>query len=108
MAQTIVAQDESGLSRSSLVAAIARHWPEYLMEGFGLGLFMFVACGFGILLEHPSSPVRQMIESATLRRILFGSAMAATAILNVYSPWGKRSGAHLNPAVTLTFWRLGK
>ncbi|MGH9601324.1 MAG: MIP/aquaporin family protein, partial [Terriglobales bacterium] len=24
------------------------------------------------------------------------------------SPWGKQSGAHLNPAVTLTFLRLGK
>jgi len=26
----------------------------------------------------------------------------------IYSPWGKWSGAHFNPAVTLTFWRLGK
>jgi len=39
---------------------------------------------------------------------LFGAAMGATAILNIYSPWGKRSGSHLNPATTLTFWRLGK
>jgi aquaporin Z len=26
----------------------------------------------------------------------------------VYSPWGKQSGAHLNPSFTLTFFRLGK
>src|SRR5439155_1638810 len=26
----------------------------------------------------------------------------------IYSPWGRRSGAHFNPATTLTFWRLGK
>ena len=26
----------------------------------------------------------------------------------IYSPWGTRSGAHMNPAVTLTFWRLNK
>jgi aquaporin Z len=34
--------------------------------------------------------------------------MGLTAIALIYSPWGKRSGAHMNPAVTLTFLRLGK
>ena len=34
--------------------------------------------------------------------------MGVTAIAIVFSPLGKRSGAHFNPAVTLTFWRLGK
>jgi len=34
--------------------------------------------------------------------------MGLTAITLVYSPWGMRSGAHFNPAVTLTFWRLGR
>ena len=37
-----------------------------------------------------------------------GSAMGATAVLLIYSPWGKQSGAHCNPAITLTFIRLGK
>jgi aquaporin Z len=34
--------------------------------------------------------------------------MGLTAIALIYSPWGKRSGAHMNPAVTITFWRLGR
>lgn len=34
--------------------------------------------------------------------------MGATAIAIVISPWGKRSGGHFNPAITLTFYRLGK
>jgi aquaporin Z len=37
-----------------------------------------------------------------------GLAMGGTAIALIYSPWGRRSGAHYNPATTLTFWRLGK
>ena len=37
-----------------------------------------------------------------------GMAMAATMIAIVVSPWGKQSGAHINPAVTLAFYRLRK
>jgi aquaporin Z len=37
-----------------------------------------------------------------------GLAMGATLIALVYSPWGQRSGAHMNPATTLAFWRLGR
>ncbi len=91
-----------------MCAALKKHWPEYLMEAAGLGLFMVSACGFGALLEHPASPVRQAIDSAFVRRVLMGLAMGLTAIALVYSPWGKQSGAHLNPSFTLTFYRLGK
>jgi aquaporin Z len=84
------------------------HWPEYLIEGAGLGLFMVSACLFATLLEHPGSPVRQTVMDAMLRRIPMGLAMGLTAVAIVYSPWGQRSGAHLNPALTLTFWRLGR
>ncbi|MEW6127020.1 MAG: aquaporin [Acidobacteriota bacterium] len=85
-----------------------KHLPEYLMEAWGLCLFMISACLFGTLLAHPHSPVHQALPDATLRRMLMGTAMGLTAILNIYSPWGKQSGAHVNPATTLTFYRLGK
>jgi aquaporin Z len=87
---------------------IARHWPEYLMEAAGLGFFMISACAFGALYEFPGSPMRQAISSDFLRRVLMGISMGLTAIAIIYSPWGKQSGAHINPSITLTFWRLGK
>jgi aquaporin Z len=78
------------------------------LEALGLGLFMLSACMFTTLLEHPALPVRHVIADGDLRRLLIGLAMGLTAIALIYSPIGKRSGAHMNPAVTLTFWRLGK
>lgn len=87
---------------------LSRHWPEYLMEAAGLGLFMVSACVFAAALEHPASPLRQALDDAFLRRLLMGLAMGGTAVAIIYSPWGKQSGAHLNPAVTLAFLRLGK
>lgn len=88
--------------------ALRQHWPEYVMEAAGLGFFMISACAFTTLLEHPSSPVRQSIGDQMIRRVPMGIAMGLTLIAIVFSPWGKRSGAHLNPSVTLTFFRLGK
>jgi aquaporin Z len=88
--------------------ALKSHWPEYLIEAAGLGLFMISAMTFATILEHPASPLRQAIPDALLRRLLMGLAMGSTAVGIIYSPWGKRSGAHINPATTLTFFRLGK
>ena len=78
------------------------------MEATELGLFMFSACAFTVLLYHPSSPVAQTIHDGVLRRLFMGIAMGSTAIAIIFSPIGKRSGAHFNPSVTWTFFRLGK
>lgn len=87
---------------------LREHFPEYLIEAWALGMFMVSAGVVTIALEHPSSPLRQAIADAGLRRALIGLAMGLTAVALIYSPWGKRSGAHMNPAVTLSFLRLGK
>ena len=91
-----------------MVAAFKQHWPEYLMEAVELGLFMFSACAFTVLLFHPSSPVAQSIPDGVTRRLAMGVAMGSTAIAIIFSPIGQRSGAHFNPSVTWTFFRLGK
>jgi aquaporin Z len=86
----------------------AGHWPEYLIEAALLGIFMLVACTAAVLLDHPQSPVHRSVPDPFARRLVGGLAMGGTAILLIYSAWGRRSGAHFNPASTLSFLRLGR
>src|ERR1700758_3573893 len=88
--------------------ALRTHWPEYLIEGWALGTFMVSAGFVATALGSPRSVVSVTLVDPTLRNVIAGLAMGLTAIAIIYSPWGKRSGAHMNPAVTLTFWRLRK
>ncbi len=73
-----------------------------------MGLYMFLTCAVATLLQHPASPIRHFISGGISRRALMGLAMGTTIIAIVMSPWGKQSGGHFNPALTVTFYRLGK
>jgi len=78
------------------------------MEAAELGAFMVSACLFAAALGHPASPVTAWLPDPFPRRALMGVAMGLTAIAIVSSPFGQQSGGHLNPAFTVTFFRLGK
>ncbi|SMB98358.1 major intrinsic protein [Hymenobacter roseosalivarius DSM 11622] len=92
-----------------LLFVLRRHWPHYVAEALGLAFFVGGAGLLTILMEHPASPVRQSLaEYPVLRRGISGLGLGLVLAIIVYSPWGKRSGAHINPAVTLAFWQLGK
>ena len=78
------------------------------MEATALGLFMVSACVFGVLLGHPASAIYKALPNPLVRQILGGVAMGLTAVGIISSPWGQQSGAHMNPAFTLTFLSLGK
>ncbi len=78
------------------------------MEAICLGIFMMSASFFGTILEYPNSSVHQLISNDFARLCLMGLAMGITATALNYSPMGKLSGAHMNPAVTIAFTRLGK
>ena len=91
-----------------MLSAVRSHWPEYAIEAGCLALFMLSAAVFATLLQHPASPWMVQTMPAFVSRLPMGGAMGLTAIAIIYSPFGRRSGAHMNPAVTLTFLRLGK
>jgi len=89
-------------------SAIKINWKAYGIEAWALGMFMISASCFVILFEHPSFHVNTLIPSAMVRRMCIGAAMGITAILLIYSKWGKQSGAHMNPAVTLANFQLNR
>ena len=70
-------------------------------------MFMISACVFTDFLFHPYYPALRLVPNAAVCRMLMGIAMGVTAILIIHSSMGKRSGAHFNPAITLTYLRLG-
>jgi aquaporin Z len=93
---------------SSPAEALRLHWQLYVYEGAELAWFMVAACVATVLLFGATSPLIRAMPSPALRRAVMGIAMGATAIMIIHSPMGKRSGAHFNPAITLTYFRLGK
>jgi aquaporin Z len=84
-----------------------RKLKDYCYEALGLGIFMFSAGLFDVIIDHPDLPVRQHISSAFIRRFLIGLSMGLTALFIFNAPFGKKSGAYINPAVTLVQYRLG-
>ncbi len=77
------------------------------MEAAELGLLMFCICLFGTTLYSNASPVNHLELSPTEKAFLMGVAVAVTTFLIIRSPFGRRSGAHFNPAITRTYFFLG-
>lgn len=96
------------MSFGAAASAIEAHWPVYLIEGTLLGIFMFAATLAVVVMAHPGSAVARGVTHPVARRGIIGILMGLTAIGLIYSPWGQRSGAHMNPAVTLAFAWIGK
>ena len=74
------------------------------------GTFFMVAWGLSavVFMMSASSPMHSLMPVYRVRLLLTGILFAAGGTAVVYSPLGQRSGGHLNPAVSLTFWMLGK
>ena len=93
----------------ALLAALRSHWRYYLAEAAGLAFFISCGSVFTVLLEHPASSLHQaLVGHGVARRAVLGVGMGCVIVAIAYHPWGKQSGAHINPAVTLAFWYLGK
>ncbi|HXG83958.1 MAG TPA: aquaporin, partial [Pyrinomonadaceae bacterium] len=94
-----------------MIENFKRQWRVYLMEAAGLAGFVLGAGLLTVFLEHPDFPAMQSsfggTENAIWRRVPLGLVMGAYIALVVYL-FGEKSGAHINPATTWAFFRLGK
>ncbi len=85
-----------------------KHWEEYASEMLGTAFLLFCVVGAVASLFGASSSVPHLIPPAALRLLLVGLLLGGASGLVALSPPGKLSGAHLNPAMSLGFWLLGK
>ncbi len=92
----------------TLGATLRRHWPEYGVEALFLGLFVLVAGVVSAWMQAPATAWFPGSPDAMTRRVLAGITVGLVVMAMIYSPWGRRSGSHLNPAITLAYLRLGK
>ena len=93
---------------ASLAESIRTHWIEYLMEGMEIGGLMLSICFFGTLLYSSMSPLSHLALSRGVSSALMGISIALTTLMIIRSPFGRRSGAHFNPAITLSYFWLGR
>ncbi len=81
------------------------------MEACGLAGFVLGAGCLAVFLEHPDFPAMRssfgVAENAIWRRVPLGLIMGAYIAVVIYL-FGEKSGAHINPATTWAFFRLGK
>ena len=81
---------------------------EYLAEFVGTALLLMFGLSAVVIDFASGSAVPGWVPNEDVRRLLTGIAFAGGATGIVYSPLGRRSGGHINPAVTMAFLRLGK
>jgi aquaporin Z len=89
------------------VLTMRRNLLAYFSEFAGTAIMLFIGVSAVAFMWGPGSPV-PVVPNGALRRLLTGIMFAGGATAVVYSPLGQISGGHINPAVTLAFWWLGK
>ena len=98
----------AGEADLSFADTLRRHWPEFAVEAGFLALFVLAAGIVSAWLENPVGTGAALWPDLAVRRLFAGIAMGLVLTAMIYSPWGRRSGTHLNPAITLAYLRLGK
>ena len=94
--------------RSNPPAVAVIPWRIFRAELIGTALLVLVGLSVVILMFGEGSPIPGVLASEGWRLLITGFLFGTTGALIALSPVGKRSGAHINPIVTLAFRLMGK
>ncbi len=84
------------------------HWPEYGAELVETAFLVFVGLSAVVFDFGTDLPMSRWIPDHSMRLLITGLLFAGSGSLVAVSPFGKLSGAHINPSVSLAFWAQGK
>lgn len=83
------------------------HLAEWGAEALGTAILLFVVVSVVSLVFGAGAPVARAVPTIGPRLLLAGLLIAGSGSLVAVSLLGRRSGGHINPAVTLGFWLTG-
>lgn len=84
------------------------HWPEYGAELLGTAFLVFAGLSAVVFDFGTGLPMARLVPDHSMRLLITGLLFAGSGSLVAISPFGKLSGAHINPSVSLAFWAHGK
>ena len=82
------------------------HVRAWLSEFAGTTILLFASALVARWLFGPHSALASAVSGMQGRMAITGAVIGAVVGLLIISPFGRSSGGHFNPAVTVTFWLL--
>jgi glycerol uptake facilitator-like aquaporin len=81
---------------------IREEWRAWLSEFAGTGLLLFASIFVALSIFGPDSPVARVVPEVPVRQATAALLVGGVLVLLIVSPFGRSSGGHFNPAVTVT------